>query len=926
MAMIDAGPSIGGRFDRYEIEALLGEGGMGTVYRARDPRLRRSVALKVVRSRAGASAAARADAAARLIREARAAAALNHPNAVAIYDVGAHEGQAFVAMELVEGQSLRGFIGDASVAVLTRLRWIRDVARALSAAHARGLVHRDVKPANVMVRSDGVVKVLDFGIARRTRFVATGAAGETLTGDENELTFAPIAPNASKEGDEGPASSETLGTLTRAGSVVGTPLYMAPEQMRGEPVDARADQFAWGVLAYELLTGNKPWGDEPTLRTFAAMTSTPPPPLAERAPDVPPTVIDAVHRALAVAPQERHRSMDELLAVLDGEPGEAGVRPAPGRGAPQEARPTTNLTAASEQASSFARTSRPTRVVATLAVIGAVSVVGWLVFRAAVRARAPLQEPLAVSAPSPVAPRPTTVTDLPVPASTSPEALAAYREGLRAQRDGSVVASRAAFERATAEDPALAAGWLRLSILLFWSDNPTEARAAWAKVGPLTDRLDAHDTALARCFEAVVVNDPLDWDEYIARLRDASTQFPLDGEIVNHYAYALYRNARWREAADVYARAIAIDPQQAEQYRFGGIARARMGDLDGARAMADACDRGAPSSPMCPQLRVPIDEQSGDCARLEQDGRQIVVRNDGATGFVVVAEALASQGRDAESVREALRLDTEATPPAARRHHGVFDDLKLAMWQGDFASAERLAQELDALDAAEVAEEEHAKSAEAIVQIYLETGRPRDARAAAQRFLDRRSSWISHTVYTTSGVSRAVVPEMLAAVRAGGGDPVAFARARDAWVADWRAHADAPTLAGLWYPAYAAIAESRDDAYAADGARGAFEPMQLFLPGTLGHGYEGWVRFLAGDVARALPGLEQGAAACLCLMRPVEHVRMLWRLGVAREANGDVAGACAAYGKVLSRWGAAKPRSVTAEQARARVSALGCKT
>src|SRR5580700_2244428 len=156
----------GDTFDRYTIEAPLGQGGMGCVYRAHDARLGRRVALKII-SDDQRDGHAGAEANARLLREARAAAALDHPNAVSIFDVGEYEGTPFIVMELVPGRTLRGAAGDAPVPAAKCIAELADVARALAAAHKRGLVHRDIKPENVMVREDGVVKVLDFGIARR---------------------------------------------------------------------------------------------------------------------------------------------------------------------------------------------------------------------------------------------------------------------------------------------------------------------------------------------------------------------------------------------------------------------------------------------------------------------------------------------------------------------------------------------------------------------------------------------------------------------------------------------------------------------------------------------------------------------------------------------------------------------------------------
>jgi serine/threonine-protein kinase len=284
-------------FDRYTIEALLGEGGMGRVYRAHDPRLHRKVALKVLSVQEPEASACSAQEArrfgsegsVRMLREARAAAALDHPNAVAIFDVGEVDGITFIAMELIEGRTLRTFVGTAGVAWDRRLRWLADVARALSAAHKRGLVHRDIKPENVMVRDDGVVKVLDFGIARGRD--------------------APVDPI-------GATQRLGLEQLTSKGIVVGTPRYMSPEQLCGEDLDGRSDQFAWAVLAYELLTGKAPWreaGD--SLASVAVQLMRDPEPL--HLDGLPEVVKAAILRALSRDKEARFPSMDALLRVLE---------------------------------------------------------------------------------------------------------------------------------------------------------------------------------------------------------------------------------------------------------------------------------------------------------------------------------------------------------------------------------------------------------------------------------------------------------------------------------------------------------------------------------------------------------------------------------------------------------------------------------
>jgi serine/threonine protein kinase len=269
-------------FGRYRVVSELGRGGMGVVYRASDTVLRREVALKVLQREEVDPVS---HGAASLLGEARAAAAIGHPNAVAVYDVGDVDGIRYIAMELVEGRTLRACVGDQSLPADTRVRWLIDVARALSAAHVRGVIHRDVKPENILVREDGVIKVLDFGIARQVP--PTSVLGSSRL-------------------------STTRGTL------VGTPAYMAPEQIRGEPVDAAADQFAWGVVAYELLTGARPWGArDKGLRALAEISWRDPAHVCDLNAAVARSFGDVTMRALSRDRSARFNSMSDLLASLD---------------------------------------------------------------------------------------------------------------------------------------------------------------------------------------------------------------------------------------------------------------------------------------------------------------------------------------------------------------------------------------------------------------------------------------------------------------------------------------------------------------------------------------------------------------------------------------------------------------------------------
>ena len=279
------------RIGRYEVSEYLGAGGMGVVYSARDPELDRKVAIKLLRSD-GIKETARA----RLRREAKALAKLSHPNVVQVYEVGSDDGQVFVTMEYVEGATLAQWLEDDPHSVDEILELFVAVGRGLSAAHREGLVHRDFKPDNVLIDATGRPRVLDFGLV-------VSADDQTATRPD---------PEAQPEGEaEAPLS------LTKTGTLIGTPAYMAPEQHRGEPADARADVFAYCVALYEALYGIRPFrGDSYEVLATAVLMGRLVPPPADKVGRVPRRIREAVERGLAIAPEDRFESIDELLAAL----------------------------------------------------------------------------------------------------------------------------------------------------------------------------------------------------------------------------------------------------------------------------------------------------------------------------------------------------------------------------------------------------------------------------------------------------------------------------------------------------------------------------------------------------------------------------------------------------------------------------------
>ncbi len=297
----------GARLDRYEIRERLGAGGMGVVFAAHDPQLGRDVAIKVLRRPGvGVDHSAVADRRQRLAREARAMAQVNHPNVVAVYDVGEVDGQVYLAMELVRGDTLRGWARAARRSPREVVEVFLAAGRGLAAAHAAGIVHRDFKPDNVLIGRDGRPRVTDFGLAGRGRAAVSAGAGASADGETGDDGAGP-GPSDGLDGT-GPA-------LTQAGQVIGTPVYMAPEQFDAGNVDARSDQWAFCVALYEALFAVRPFTgknwDELAARVRAGERTEPP--TGHR---VSPRLRRIVERGLAVRPGDRHPTMEALLAEL----------------------------------------------------------------------------------------------------------------------------------------------------------------------------------------------------------------------------------------------------------------------------------------------------------------------------------------------------------------------------------------------------------------------------------------------------------------------------------------------------------------------------------------------------------------------------------------------------------------------------------
>jgi serine/threonine protein kinase len=275
---------IGKTIAHYQILEKLGEGGMGVVYKARDTHLDRLVALKVLPPEKVADPERKR----RFVQEAKAASALNHPNIITIHDIASENGADFIVMEYVQGKTLDALVPRKGLRLNETLKLAIQMADALAKAHSAGIIHRDLKPTNVMVTDDGLVKVLDFGLAKLTE--------------------------VSESGDE---ATRSLRHQTEEGTIVGTVSYMSPEQAEGKKVDARSDIFSFGSVLYEMATGQQAFHGDSKMSTLAAILNQEPKPISQLVPGIPRDLEKIINRCIRKAPERRWQAMPDLKGTLE---------------------------------------------------------------------------------------------------------------------------------------------------------------------------------------------------------------------------------------------------------------------------------------------------------------------------------------------------------------------------------------------------------------------------------------------------------------------------------------------------------------------------------------------------------------------------------------------------------------------------------
>lgn len=887
---------IGRTLGRFRILSLLGKGGMGVVYLAEDETLRREVALKVL-SRDSASDPERRR---RLLQEARAAAAVGHPNIAAIYEVGESDGLLYIAMERVLGESLRTRIARGPIPIEEATAIARQILDGLAIAHHEGIVHRDMKPDNVMVDANNRVKLLDFGLAKYWR-----KSSETTESGANQ---------------------------TEEGRLLGTPSYMSPEQAAGLPLDARSDVFSFGVVFYEMATGEQPFQGTNFLKILAAIERDEPLPISHKNPNISLDIDRIVQRCLDKDATQRYADAREVLKDLNHIVTLVSAPPSLpiSTNAPIPTPPPSSISLGGVANSQ--RPGKHTLPWAIVAVLGVLIVLSVISRRFETNAAHSTPEAAATTSSS-VAIIPTALTDLPLAPALNTGALTAYKRSLAKYRLGDGWPDTD-LRLALDQDPTFAPAYLRLAAN--WTIEQGmigRKRENFQKAWEHSTNLSERDMALLEAFDPLFRTQPINPPEYLRRISVLTERWPGDADLWLLRALGNRRNddidAMLRDAT----HARELDPRFAVAYAVLGQGYAALGKTTEARREYEACVAAVPTSALCMQgLAVQVSMAEGQCKEVETLARKMLsISPDWFEAYLLLGDALAGHADSLLAVQEttlqwekAVDARADATYkqatflPARRLENQAHIDALV----GNFASAEKNARESVQIRAPSAMLADHTVPMLELAYIYAESGQPEQAGKLAHDYLLRSRVWEP----PGKGVDFAR-PQMLEFTRLGNLlSSEAFIEQRDEWVRDALkiARSKATGRNYIWYAAYANLVHDAASAREALQKLPDYEPVGWSGAWTSDLAVVGHMHLLCGNVDEAIQWLEQATHHCRTFSDPIFHVRSYLWLGQARELKGDKSGACAAYKAVLDRWGHAKPKSVTADEARARARLLGC--
>ncbi|MBW2453654.1 MAG: protein kinase, partial [Deltaproteobacteria bacterium] len=852
-------------------------------------KLAREVALKVLPSELVGDDERRR----RFVSEARAAAAASHAHIVTVFEIGEADGTVYIAMELVEGETLRERLDAVRIDQPEAWRIARQVAEALAAAHEKGIVHRDIKPENIMLTAAGSVKVLDFGLAK-------WRAGWTDTHDE-----------AHGGGVDPLGATETLPWQTAEGRVLGTPGYMSPEQALGQEVGQGSDVFSFGVMLYEMLSGKNPFEAQTPREAVVAVVRDEPAPLTRTVPGLAAAAAELVERCLEKAPEQRPptgSSLVKALHALDV----PGPEPTP--------------------------TARRRRWGPLVVAVAIVLVAGFASYRLATRGPQ-LASTAASAVPSSASANPSAsgvpITSLPPPKSASKAALDLHRRGLQAMRDSNWVTARQAFESAVNEDPGLAAAHLRLAMCLMGHHQGEKARRAYGQAAELRSALGERNQRLLHDLQPWIQAVDTDLAEAARRLKRSIDGRPLDAEL--HFLHSWMSSAAGNaELALASAeRAIALDASYADAMQMKAFALALLGRFDALVRTLEACVAASPLATDCAANLASVYGAAGRCDRFEETARALRGKlPEDALTHLLFAAAVAWRAPRSEAADIAMNHAAELARAGRLQVNLSMGRWRLDVLRGRFDLAVRQLED----DLRRVSDDPLALRQLAtlipLVALHLEMVQPERAGDLAQRYL-ARSAALSRP---PSGPSFGKLRLQAVLLEVGRLDESTFRDARTQWLAQWPKKRARGTEIIRWLNAFGGQARSAGLAaealnemppgYGADrlfdvsraGVGGVSAGLFSFLPiQEVGRMY-----LRAGRPRDGLRFLTAAAAQCAVLPFPFARAQALLLKGQAQQELGQTKEACASYVAVLEQWGKAQPRSVTADEARKAMKQFDC--
>lgn len=924
---------------KFRVDSVIGEGGFGVVYRGEHLGFDAPIAIKCLKLPPHFDLEDQERLVRGLREEGRLLLKLSQRTSgiVQALDVGAVVAPSgarvpYLILEWLEGETLSSEIrsraqrGDPGRSLRQAMDLLDPAVSALAVAHKEKIAHRDIKPENLfLVGEPGArsLKILDFGIAK---------------------VFAD-APSPSGEATQGISAF--------------TPGYGAPEQFERKrgATGPWTDVYALALVLVEVIVQRRALeGDDLAVLYVSSTDQTKRPTLRRHGLEVPDEIERVLSRALAVSPNDRYADArafwDELRAAVEvaGDVESSRAEDAHELGAAStvlassDSRAFEVTTAAPVTGEDTRKDPAPlaesaaTEIVAApkipegpksrlaarrppWAAVGALALV--VLGAAALWQRSPAPDGnQGVGAPS-SSPASASASSSMNAVPRKPEVEAAVRDAQRAWRDGDESRAIASLERATTADAEYGGAYLRLALWQFESATP-RAREAYAQAGRLRASLDERELGLLKA-SAALFQQPWDLTTWAREIEALTLKYPNDVELLLYLGHAQKARLRFDDAVATFDRVIAVDPELVPARLLKGDSLSMKGDGEGqAKAYRD-CLAAAPGAVGCQEALVIALGRFGRCQDMLREAKQLATSHaDLATAHDLLASALEATGAAPAAVLEAVSKGLERLPKEKREIEALQSKAALLTVRGELEQADGALSEWEAKVSGRTDQLAHALPALRKARLYLEIGKPERAGEVAQEFLNKMGAW---TEPTGGDLTMNVLPFALRGRKL---TPEQFAAQRDAWVTRIR---DKWKSAGrelgndfewiTWSHAFGAAVDSKEEALL------AVSKMPAELPAALASGrwpamdYNiGRAHLLAGQPERAVAPLRRAAHSCHRLSEPTLAPRALLAYGAALEAQGDKAGAKAAYEQVLGFWGKAKPGSVTAKEAKKRLAAL----